>query len=40
MIAAPVDASDLSPYTFRQRCRRCQGRAPALVVFDRECREV
>jgi hypothetical protein len=37
MTTAPVDAADLPPYTFRQPCRRCRRRAPALVVFDREC---
>ena len=40
MPSAPVDAADLPLYTFRQLCRHCRHRAPALVVFDRDCREV
>jgi hypothetical protein len=40
MTTAPVEPADLPPYTFRQPCRRCQRHAPALVVFDRDCREV
>jgi hypothetical protein len=39
-MAPPVDAADLPPYTFCQPCRRCRRNAPALVVFDRDCREV
>ena len=39
--AAPgVEPTDLPPYTFRQPCRRCRRDAPALVIFDRDCREV
>ena len=37
MTTAPVAAAALPPYTFRQACRRCRRRAPALVVFDRDC---
>jgi hypothetical protein len=40
MTTAPVDAAALPPYTFRHPCRRCGRRAPALVVFDRDCGEV
>jgi hypothetical protein len=40
MTSAPVNAADLPPYTLRQSCRACRRRTPALVVFDRECREV
>jgi hypothetical protein len=40
MPSAPVDSAGLPPYTFRQPCRRCRRRAPALVVFDPDCREV
>jgi hypothetical protein len=40
MTTAPVEQADLPPYTFRQPCRRCRRRAPALVVFDRDCGEV
>jgi len=40
MPAAPVAPTDLPPYTFRQPCRQCRRRAPALVVFDRDCGEV
>jgi hypothetical protein len=40
MTSAPVNAADLPPYTFRHPCRACRRRAPALVVFDRECGEV
>ena len=37
MTSAPVNAADLPPYTFRQLRRRYQRRAPAVVIFDREC---
>ena len=40
MLHAPVDAADFPPYTFRQPCRQCRRRAPAMVIFDRECGEV
>jgi hypothetical protein len=40
MTSAPVHAADLPPYTFGQPCRQCGRRAPALVIFDRECTEV
>jgi hypothetical protein len=40
MPSAPVEATALPPYTFRQPCRRCRRHAPALVVFDRDCRAV
>ena len=40
MTSAPVNAGDLPPYTFRQPCCACRRRAPALFVFDRDCREV
>jgi hypothetical protein len=39
-MAKPVDAATLPSYTFRQPCRWCRRRATALVVFDRDCREV
>jgi hypothetical protein len=37
---APVDAATLPPYSFRQPCRQCRRRTPALVIFDRDCRLV
>jgi hypothetical protein len=40
MPSAPVEPTDLPPYTFRQPCHRCQRLAQALVVFDRDCRDV
>jgi hypothetical protein len=40
MTTAPVDAAALPPYTFRQPCWQCRRRAPALVIFDRDCRDV
>jgi hypothetical protein len=40
MTRAPVDAADLPPYTFRQPCGQCRRRAAALVIFDRDCRDV
>jgi hypothetical protein len=40
MTIAPVEQAELPPYTFRQPYRQCRRRAPALVVFDRDCREV
>jgi hypothetical protein len=36
----PITAADLPPYTFRQPCRQCRRRAPAMVIFDRDCAEV
>jgi hypothetical protein len=35
-----LDATELPPYTFRESCRQCRRRASALVVFDRDCRQV
>jgi hypothetical protein len=40
MPSAPVEPSDLPPYTFRQPCPQCRQRVPALVIFDRDCRQV
>jgi hypothetical protein len=40
MTSAPVKAADLPPYTFREPCRKCRRRAPAMVIFDREWAEV
>ena len=40
MVSAPVEPSDLPPYTFRQPCRQCRRCAPALVIFDRDCQDV
>jgi hypothetical protein len=37
---APVAPTDLPPYTIHQPCRHCGRRAPAMVIFDRECAEV
>jgi hypothetical protein len=40
MTTSPVDAAALTPYTFREPCRQYRRRVPALVVFDRDCRDV
>jgi len=40
MPSAPVESTDLPPYTFRQPCPQCRRRASALVIFDRDCRPV
>jgi hypothetical protein len=40
MTSAPIHAADLSPYTFDQPCPRWRRRAPAMVIFDRECAQV
>jgi len=37
MTTAPVEAADLPLYTFRRPCRQCRRRAPAMVIFDRDC---
>jgi hypothetical protein len=39
-MAPPADAADLPPYTFRHPCRQCRRQAPAMEIFDRDCREV
>jgi hypothetical protein len=40
MPSAPVESSEFPPYTFGQPGRQCRRRAPALVIFDRDCRQV
>jgi hypothetical protein len=40
MTTAPVDATDLPPYTFDQPCQECRRQGPQMVIFDRDCREV
>ena len=40
MPSAPIESSDLPAYTFRQPCGQCRRRAPALVILDRDCRDV
>jgi hypothetical protein len=40
MTSAPITANSLPPYTIGQPCHACRRRAPALVVFDRDCHEV
>ena len=40
MTTSPVDAVALPPCTFREPCRQYRPRLAALVVFDRDCRDV